>query len=207
MGSAGRCLSSVNVLLEDVLNADQRKRRMKKRPTINLISDLLIGFFACFLFSAGLYSYMLYGSDDAVQTTLSLIPLVLGMMCVSYLGYKMHRTVLLLNYALDSHDWRVVDKEALRNKIAAVRHRGWVKWTRSIIDSEPDLSKERIKFWIDNHVDFEDLSDAVKQRHLDWSDELLDMINTVVEHSAKNHVEGDDQRILSNYKQKKGDAA
>lgn len=66
--------------------------------------------------------------------------------------------------------------DALREELAALEHRQWVEWSKSLAESE-DLSDERVERWEEFWCPYDDLDEETKDHDRKWADEVLEILD------------------------------
>lgn len=64
----------------------------------------------------------------------------------------------------------------LRERLAALEHEQWTRWTHTLAESEP-LSAERLYGWNAQWVPYDELSEADKDLDREWADRVIEVLN------------------------------
>jgi len=63
---------------------------------------------------------------------------------------------------------------ALLEALSDLEHQQWMKWAKSIIDSEP-ISEARKQRWLTMMVDYKDLPDNIKEYDREWARKIMEL--------------------------------
>ena len=68
---------------------------------------------------------------------------------------------------------------ALREKLAALNHEQWMRWAKDIQAwvSPEDQQRWRWEEWPQYMVPYEELAEEAKDKHREWADKILELID------------------------------
>jgi hypothetical protein len=66
-------------------------------------------------------------------------------------------------------------KRALREELAALEHRQWWEWSKTVA-TEEDISDERIERWQEYWKPYHELPEDVKDHDRKWADRVMELL-------------------------------
>jgi hypothetical protein len=61
-------------------------------------------------------------------------------------------------------------------ELAALEHEQWMKWAKSVLDSEPELSLTRTVKWKTLMVPYSDLTEDMKEHDRKWARKVFEIV-------------------------------
>lgn len=77
-------------------------------------------------------------------------------------------------------------------RLSEIEHRQWVTWAKKIIETEPNISKERIERWQKLFVNYSDLPEEFKEYDREWARLVLRECRLCLESDAPAYYFGND---------------
>lgn len=69
--------------------------------------------------------------------------------------------------------------EALREALAEIEHKQWVKWSRTLANSKTDIiTSARLERWKKLWRPYSELTEAEKDQDREWADQILHLLAT-----------------------------
>lgn len=79
----------------------------------------------------------------------------------------------------------------LIDRLAEIEHRQWISWAKKLIETEPNLSKERIERWRKLMCPYEELSEEWKEYDREWARHVLRECRLQLEEDSKAYYFGE----------------
>jgi glutathione S-transferase len=80
----------------------------------------------------------------------------------------------------------------LIDRLADIEHRQWISWAKKLIETEPNLSPERVARWQKLFCDYKDLSEEWKEYDREWARRILRECRLQLEEDSNAYYFGDD---------------